>query len=90
MLTVRMESLVLEPEKTIGEIAGFLHCEVTPQSLIFYCYNSNPYQFREYGTALKKSQVNLHEKWQMVYNGYFKDKAQDMKALKKAFEGWTI
>lgn len=90
VLPVRMEGLILEPGKTIGRIANFLHCKMTPRSLVFYRYNSNPYQFREYGTVLKKSQVNLHEKWQVAYNGYFKNKARDIKVLKKAFEGWTI
>lgn len=90
VLAVRMENLILESEKTIGEIASFLHCEVTLRSLVFYRYNTNPYQFREYGTDLDKTQINLHEKWQTAYNGYFKDKEQDIKVLKKAFEGWTI
>lgn len=90
VLAVRMESLILELVKTIGEIAEFLCCKVTKLSLVFYRYNSNPYQFKEYRTNLDKTQINLHERWQVAYNGYFKDKAQDIKALKIAFKGWTI
>jgi len=90
VLAVRMESLILNSIKTIEEIAEFLHCKITKRSLVFYLYNSNPYQFRDYGTDLDQTHVNLHEKWQTAYNGYFKDKEQDIKMLKKAFKGWTI
>lgn len=90
VLAVKLEDLVLNSVETIHRIAEFLCCKVTRRSTVFYRYNSNPYQFREYGTDLDRSQVNLHEKWETVYDGYFKDKEQDMKTLKKAFEGWTI
>jgi len=90
VLAVKLEDLILKSGETVHKIAEFLCCKVTRRSAVFYRYNSNPYQFREYGTDLYKLQVDLHEKWRTAYNGYFKDKEQDIKTLKKAFEGWAI
>jgi len=90
VLAVMMEDLILDSMETVYKIAEFLCCKVTRRASVFYRYNSNPYQFREYGTDLKRTQVNLHENWQTAYNGYFKDKEQDIKMIKKAFEGWTV
>lgn len=90
VLAVRMEDLILDSKTTVSKIAEFLHCEVTKRSLVFYRYNSNPYQFREYGTDLDKSQVNLHEKWESAYGGYFKNKEADIKKLKETFRDWTL
>jgi len=86
VLAVKMEELILNPKETVGRIATFLHCGVTSRSLVFYRYNSNPYQFRDYGTELNKNQINLHEKWQTAYDGYFKDKGNDIERLKEAFK----
>lgn len=90
VFAVSMEELILAPKKTIKKIAAFLHCEVTKRSLLFYLYNSNPYQFKDYGTKLNGLQIGLHRKWRTAYNGYFKDKEKDIIKLKKTFRRWVL
>jgi len=82
VLAVKMEELILNPREAIGRIATFFHCGVTQRSLTFYMYNSNPYQFRDYGTELNTNQINLYEKWQTAYDGFFSQREKDIERAK--------
>jgi len=85
VLTIKMENLIMNPEDTVGIIARFLGVKVGKRSLAFYKYNSNPYQFRRYGTELDKSQVGLFKRTQTAFDGFFKDRKQDINRIKEAF-----
>jgi len=86
IMAVSFGNLLLAPKKEITKIARFLGVEVTRRALVFYRYNSNPYQFRRYGTALDRSQVGLHTRWRTAYNGFFKDREKDINKLREAFK----
>jgi len=82
---VKMENLILQPRKEISKVAKFFGVRVTKRALVFYRYNSNPYQFRRYGTGLDKSQVDLHKRWDTAYDGFFKNREEDIKKIKRSF-----
>ena len=85
---IKMENLILHPEEEIGKVAKFFGVGVTSRALVFYRYNSNPYQFRRYGTAIDKSQVDLYKKWDTAYGGFFKDRKKDIDKIREAFNAY--
>jgi len=89
LLAVKMEHLILSPDAEVKRIADFLGAEVTKESLLFYKYNSNVYQYMRYGSKLDTSQIDVYERWQTAYGGFFKNREDDIKKLKEAFKNWV-
>ena len=83
---IKMENLILHPKEEISKVANFFNVKVRKRALVFYRYNSNPYQFRRYGTAIDKSQVDLYKKWDTAYGGFFKNRKKDIDRMREAFE----
>jgi len=86
ILAVRMEKLILNPKREANRIAKFFGAKITNKSLEFYKYNTNPYQIKRYNGKLDKNQIGLYKKWEICFNGYFKDKKGIINKLKKEFK----
>jgi len=85
ILAVWFDNLLLNPEAEVGIIARFLGVTATKKALEFYKYNSNRYQFKRYGANLDKSQVGIHKRWETAYDGFFKDRGEDIRKIKESF-----
>ena len=86
--TVRFEDLILYPSATVVDIAHFLRVEEFPpqKAFDFYKHNTNKYQKVRYGNKLDESQVDIHKRWDTAYNGFFKDKKEDVERIMEVFK----
>lgn len=84
--TVMMEDLILNPEREVNKIAMFLGVKITKRALEFYKHNTNRYQKKRYGTQLDASQIGLYERWDIAFNGFFKNREKDIKKIKRSFK----
>jgi len=85
-ITVRMEDLILHSRREVERIAQFFGTEVTDEALRFYEHNTNRHQFKRYGQEIDKSQISLYKRWDTAFDGYFKEKQNDVKFLIEAFK----
>lgn len=79
VLVVRLEDLILMPEKEVRRVAKFLKAEPTSAAFVFYKANFNKYQMRRYGTKLDVSTINIHRSWDTWNDGFFKNREDDIR-----------
>ena len=80
VISVNLENLILTPKQVVGRIAEFFKVKPTEQALTFYKYNRNKYHRHRYKGCLDTSTVNLYRNWETAYDGFFKDKHDDILA----------
>lgn len=84
--TVKMEGLIQYPEINVAFLAYFLGVKPTKKAFEFYQYNTNWRQKARYRDKLDRSQINIHKRWDAAYNGFFKDRKEDIDRIKEAFK----
>ncbi len=83
MLTVRLEDLILDPEKPVGEICAFLDIAPVPEMNVAYRFIRVEQKHTRYRYRIHRDQVGLHKRWDSIYDGYFKQKESAIVMLKK-------
>lgn len=78
VLAVKMEELILHPNWEVKRIAKFFKVVPTQTAFDFFKYNRNRFQQNRYKGQLDTSQVGIHKRWETVYDGFFKDKQNDI------------
>lgn len=85
---MRMEDLLLDPQKEIAAIAEFLNAKTTKTALEFYKHNRNRFHRRRYGHRIDSTQIGIYRRWDEAYGDFFSQRKEDINILKK--ELWTI
>ena len=78
-----MEHLLLNPEKEVSAVANFLNAEITDTALEFYKHNRNNFHRKRYGDRIDSTQIDIYKRWDMAYDGFFKERKIDINILKK-------
>lgn len=86
VLAINLEDLIENTEVEIDKICKFLGIEKKEEMLTAYTKNRNTNHQKRYGDQVDKSQGNLRDNWQTVYNGFFADKEEDIKSIKGKFD----
>jgi hypothetical protein len=69
-----MESLLEEPEVVAKDIARFLEIEYVPEMAEPWKLNRHPRQKQRYKGELDMGQINLYQRWNTIYDGFYSDK----------------
>lgn len=80
VLAVKMEELILHPDREVRRVAKFFGVAPRQQALEFYKYNRNKYHQKRYKGQLNASQVGIHKRWETMNDGFFKSRADDILA----------
>lgn len=83
VLLVKLEDLIENLDVEIDRLCGFLDIEFNDVMLNAHTLNRNKYQKKRYGDKIDKSQATIHTNWQTAYDGFFKNKENQIKVLKK-------
>lgn len=75
---VRMEDLILNTEHTIRELCEYLDIPFNPNMMSFPSRIRNADKRARYGDKLDTSQVDLYKRVDEVYDGYFRDKRDQL------------
>lgn len=81
--SVKLENLLLLPEITINKVSDFFQVKSTEKAFKFYEYDRNKYHHKRYKRQIDLSQIKLHERWDTIYEGFFKDRRDDVEYAKK-------
>ena len=83
---MKMESLLLDPQKEIDAIANFLNTETTKTALEFYRHNRNRFHRARYGDRIDSTQIDIYKRWEEAYDGFFLQRKRDINFLKKELQ----
>jgi len=89
VLVVKMEDVILTTEEEARRICIFLSIPFEAAMLDFAARIRHKQKLRRYGAKIDKSQVDLWEQWDEVYDGFFKDSSIDIEGLFTAVEHIT-
>jgi len=81
VLMVKLEDLILNSKATLKEICDFLNTPFDFNYLLSFRNTPNIYQRKRYGDEIDKSQAKIFQNWKNAYNGYFKNRKEDIKRL---------
>lgn len=81
--SIKMEDLICFPRIAVGTVAAFFHVKTTKKALKFYQFDRNRYHIWQYKGQLDPSRIRNYERWDTIYEGFFKDKKGDIDRAKK-------
>ncbi len=81
VLFVKLEDLIADAEREVDRICAFLEIDKIPEMLEAYKYSRNRHHEKRYAGKLDTSQIFIHKRWDTIYNGFFRDKAEVVKRL---------
>lgn len=81
--SVKLEDLLLSPQKTVNKVADFFRVEPTEEAFKFYEYDRNRYHHKRYKKQIDLSQVGLYKRWDTIYDRFFKNKKRDIEYAEK-------
>lgn len=85
-LIVKFESLLMFPFREILRVADWFGVSLTDNALNFYKHNRNRYHRERYGRMIDLLQIGTHARPEIAYDGYFKDRLDDIEKMKKELE----
>lgn len=80
---VMLENLIKDPDTEVRGVAKFLDAEVTEKALKFYQHNRNKYHKERHKSSLDPSQVDIFNRWDTIYDGFFSQRKGDIDRIKE-------
>lgn len=71
VMLIKMEDLLLHPERSAHCLCKFLDISYEADMTKFYLRMRNAFKVRRYGLKIDLTQIGLWKRWNEVYKGYF-------------------